>query len=58
MPVLIAVRAATFTQAAIAVGLMLVSIVLLMRVAATIYSRAILHTGRRLKLAEVLRAPD
>jgi ABC-2 type transport system permease protein len=58
MPVLIAVKAATFAQAAIAVGLMLVSIVLLMRVAATIYSRAILHTGRRLKIAEVLRAPD
>jgi ABC-2 type transport system permease protein len=58
MPVLIAVRAATFTQAAIAVALMLVSIFFLMRVAATIYSRAILHTGRRLKIAEVLRSPS
>lgn len=57
MPVLIAVRAASFLQAAVAVALMLVSIVLLMRVAATIYSRAILHTGRRLKIAEALRAP-
>lgn len=56
MPVRVAVGAAGLLDVAIAVGVMLVSIVGLANVAGTIYSRAILRTGKKTTWREVLRA--
>ena len=54
MPVLAAVGGVGPVGVAISVVLTLASAVLLMRLAGRIYSRAILRTGRRIKLREVL----
>lgn len=55
MPVRIAEGAATPAQVLAAIALGLATLALLVRVGATIYRRALLRGGRRLKLLEVLR---
>jgi ABC-2 type transport system permease protein len=55
MPVRIAEGAATPIQVLAAVGLGLATLALLVRVGETIYRRALLRGGRRLKLREVLQ---
>lgn len=55
MPVLVATGSAGPVSVAVSVLLTLAAAVLLMRVAAGIYRRAILRTGRRVKVREVLR---
>lgn len=57
MPVLVAVGAAPGWQIALSVVISLASTVAMARLAATIYERAILRTGARLKLRQVLRSP-
>jgi ABC-2 type transport system permease protein len=55
MPMLIGAGRAAGWEIGVSITLTVGAIVLLMRVAGDIYSRAVLHTGRRLKLSEVLR---
>lgn len=55
MPVRIAEGAATAPQVAAAIALGLATVALLVRFGATVYRRALLRGGRRLRLAEVLR---
>lgn len=55
MPMLIGVGKVAPWQIAASVGLTVATIALLVRVAGDVYARAILHSGRRLKLLEVLR---
>jgi ABC-2 type transport system permease protein len=55
MPVLVAVGAAPAWQVAVSALISLASTVAMARVAATIYERAILRTGGRLKVRQVLR---
>jgi ABC-2 type transport system permease protein len=55
MPMLIGVGKAAPWEVATSAALVVVTIVLLTRVAGDIYARAILHSGRRLRLREVLR---
>lgn len=57
MPPRIAVGAASGMEMAVSLVLSLLAVVLVARVGATVYQRAIVRTGRRLKLAEVLRRP-
>ncbi len=54
MPALAAVGRASAVDVAISAAITLVGAVLLMRVAAKVYNRALLRTGRRLKVREVL----
>ncbi len=55
MPMLIGLGEAPGWQIALSMGLSVVGILLLMKVAGDIYSRAILHSGQRLRLRQVLR---
>jgi ABC-2 type transport system permease protein len=55
MPARVAVGGAGLIDVAISMALMLVAIVWLARVAGTIYSRAILHTGKKTTWREALR---
>ena len=54
MPVLQGLGAVTWWEYLVSVALMLVAIVLVSRAAAAIYNRAILRTGGRVRLREVL----
>lgn len=56
MPVLVSVGDAPAWQVAVAAAISLASTVWMARLAATIYSRAILRTGTRLKVGQVLRS--
>ncbi|HYK32940.1 MAG TPA: ABC transporter permease [Streptosporangiaceae bacterium] len=56
MPVLVAVGDAPAWQVAVSAVISLAATVWMARLAATIYSRAILRTGTRLKVRQVLRA--
>jgi ABC-2 type transport system permease protein len=56
MPVLVAVGDAPAWQVAVSAVISLAATVFMARLAATIYSRAILRTGTRLKVRQVLRA--
>ncbi len=56
MPVLVAVGDAPVWQVAVSAAISLAATVWMARIAATIYSRAILRTGTRLKVRQVLRA--
>ena len=56
MPSRIAVGAASGMEMAVSAGLSLAAIVLVARVGSTVYRRAIVRTGRRLKLREVLQS--
>lgn len=55
MPSRIAVGAASTTEMAVSAGLSLAAVLLVARVGSTVYRRAIVRTGRRLKVREVLR---
>lgn len=55
MPSRIAVGAASPLEMAVSLGLSVVTVVLALRFGAIVYRRAIVRTGRRLKLREVLR---
>jgi ABC-2 type transport system permease protein len=57
MPMLIGIDKVELWQVAVSIAISIVTIVLLSRAAAAIYSRAILHTGQRLKLRQVIK-PD
>jgi ABC-2 type transport system permease protein len=57
MPTLVAVGKAGAAQVVISVLITLAGAALLMRAAGSVYTRAILRTGRKIKLREVLRAP-
>ncbi|HEY2576285.1 MAG TPA: ABC transporter permease [Streptosporangiaceae bacterium] len=57
MPVLVAVGAAPAWQIALSAAITIVSTVFMARVAGTIYERAILRTGTRLRVRQVLRSP-
>lgn len=54
MPVLVAVGAAAAWQVALAALISLAATVAMVRLAGTIYERAILRTGSRLKVRQVL----
>ena len=54
MPVLVAVGAAGAWQVTVSAAISLVSTVAMARLAGTIYGRAILRTGTRLKVRQVL----
>jgi ABC-2 type transport system permease protein len=54
MPVLIAVGAAPLWEIALSAAITIASTVVMVRFAATIYERAILRTGGRLKVRQVL----
>lgn len=56
MPVLVSVGDAPAWQVAVAAAISLASTVWMARLAATIYSRAILRTGTRLRVRQALRA--
>ena len=56
MPVLVAVGAAPAWQMALSAVISLAATVGMARLAATIYERAILRTGGRLKVRQVLRS--
>jgi ABC-2 type transport system permease protein len=56
MPVLIAVGAAPWWQIMLSAAITIASTVVMARLAATIYERAILRTGGRLKVRQVLRS--
>jgi ABC-2 type transport system permease protein len=55
MPMLIGLGKVSGIEIALSVAITAAGVVVLSRVAAEIYSRAILHTGRRLKLREVFK---
>jgi ABC-2 type transport system permease protein len=57
MPTLVAVGKAGPLQVVVSVVITLAGSAVLIRAASAVYTRAILRTGRRLKLREVLRAP-
>jgi ABC-2 type transport system permease protein len=54
MPVLVAINAVTWWQVALAVLISVASTIAVARLAAIIYRRAVLRTGRRVRLREVL----
>ncbi len=54
MPVLLALKGATWWQFALSVVLMVLSTAVLAKLASTVYRRAVLRTGRRVRLGEVL----
>jgi ABC-2 type transport system permease protein len=56
MPVLVAVGDVPVWQVAISAVISLASTVVMARIAGTIYERAILRTGARLKVRQVLRS--
>jgi len=56
MPVLVGLGQATWWEFLVSVALMLVAIVLVSRAAAAVYNRAILRTGGRVHLREVMAA--
>ncbi len=58
MPALAAVGKASALDVAISAVITLIGAVLLMRVAAKVYNRALLRTGRRLKVREVLASSN
>jgi ABC-2 type transport system permease protein len=58
MPALIGAGAVSTPEILLSLALEVAATALLVRVAGTIYARAILHTGRRLKVIEVLRMTD
>jgi ABC-2 type transport system permease protein len=53
MPVLVGLGAVTWWQFAISVVISIISTIGVIRLAATIYQRAILRTGRRVKIREL-----
>ena len=55
MPMLIGLGKVSAWEIAGSIALSLVGIALLMRLAGDVYSRAILHSGQRLRLRQVLR---
>lgn len=55
MPVLVALKGATWWEFGLSIVLMLLSTAVLSRAASTVYRRAVLRTGRRVRLGEVLR---
>jgi ABC-2 type transport system permease protein len=55
MPARIAVGAATPAEIAASLLLGVIAVVVTVRFGATVYRRAIVRTGRRLKLSDVLR---
>jgi ABC-2 type transport system permease protein len=55
MPVRDAAAPVPWWELLLAAGLMIVASIIVIRLAATIYERAMLRTGARLKLAQVLR---
>jgi ABC-2 type transport system permease protein len=55
MPMLIGAGKAAGWEIAVSIGLTVGGIAVLMRVAGDIYARAVLHTGQRLKLSQVVR---
>ncbi len=57
MPVLVAVGAAPAWQLALSAGISIAATIGMARLAGTIYERAILRTGTRLRLRQVLRSP-
>ena len=57
-PTRIAVGASSTVEVIGSIALLLVAIVVAARVGATVYARGIVHTGKRLKLREVLRRPS
>ncbi|MBV9934397.1 MAG: ABC transporter permease [Actinobacteria bacterium] len=54
MPMILGIGKATAWQSAIAMAITIAAVFVLIRVAGMVYARAVLHTGRRLKLSEVL----
>jgi len=58
MPVVYAAGGATTGQVAISAGLTLIAIGVGAKIATVVYARAILRTGRRVKVREVLRLRD
>ncbi len=56
MPGRIAIGAASGTEMAVSLALGVLAVILAVRFGAVAYARAIVRTGRRLKLSEVLRA--
>jgi len=56
MPARIATGAASGPEMALSLALGLVAVLVVLRVGSNIYARAIVRTGRRLKLSEVLRS--
>jgi ABC-2 type transport system permease protein len=57
MPSRIAVGAASGAEMAVSLALGLTAIVVVARLGSVVYRRAIVRTGRRLKVREVLRSP-
>lgn len=57
MPSRIAVGAASAVEMAISLAVSVVAVVVAARLSSVVYRRAIVRTGRRLKLRDVLRAP-
>lgn len=57
MPARLAIGEATAWQIVVSLALMAIAVVVTGRIAANVYGRAIVRTGRRLKLKEVIRAP-
>jgi ABC-2 type transport system permease protein len=57
-PTRIAVGASSTVEVIGSIALLVVTIVVAARVGATVYARGIVHTGKRLKLREVLRRPS
>ena len=57
VPTRIAIGVATPTELAVSLVLLVAAIALVARVGSTVYARAIVRTGRRLTLREVLRSP-
>jgi len=55
MPMLIGLGKVATWEIAVSIALIVASIVVIARVAGNVYSRAILHTGQRLKLRQVMR---
>ncbi|MGH3636680.1 MAG: ABC transporter permease, partial [Mycobacterium sp.] len=54
MPVLVGIGAVAWWQFALSLAISVVSTVVVARLAATVYRRSVLRTGRRVKLREAL----
>jgi ABC-2 type transport system permease protein len=57
MPTRIALGAATSAEIALSLVVGVATVVVVVKVGAAVYRRGIVHTGRRLRLSEVMRAP-
>jgi ABC-2 type transport system permease protein len=55
MPARLAGGAAPTVEVLLSAAILVVTIVLVSRVAATVYARGVLHTGAKLRLRDVLR---